>query len=49
MVIEDPIDHGPCGLNGVFTNALSGVVFVFLTGVTLIFLASIFLPGLFRS
>jgi len=35
--------------NGVFTNALSGVVFVFLTGVTLIFLASIFLPGLFRS
>ena len=35
--------------NGLFTNALSGVVFAFLTGVTLIFLASIFLPGLFRG
>ena len=33
--------------NGVLTNALSGVVFIFLTAVTLIFLASIFLPGLF--
>jgi NRAMP (natural resistance-associated macrophage protein)-like metal ion transporter len=35
--------------NGLFTNALSGVVFLFLTGVTVIFLASIFLPGLFRG
>ena len=35
--------------NGLFTNALSGVVFAFLTGVTLIFLASIFLPGLFHG
>jgi Mn2+/Fe2+ NRAMP family transporter len=35
--------------NGLFTNALSAVVFVFLSGVTLIFLASIFFPGLFHT
>ncbi|HLB78102.1 MAG TPA: divalent metal cation transporter, partial [Candidatus Dormibacteraeota bacterium] len=33
--------------NGLFTNVLSGAVFVFLTGVTVVFLASIFFPGLF--
>jgi Mn2+/Fe2+ NRAMP family transporter len=35
--------------NGLFTNVLSGAVFVFLTAVTIVFLGSIFVPGLFGS
>jgi NRAMP (natural resistance-associated macrophage protein)-like metal ion transporter len=35
--------------NGLFTNILSGAVFIFLTAVTVVFLASILFPGLFHS
>jgi NRAMP (natural resistance-associated macrophage protein)-like metal ion transporter len=33
--------------NGLFTNVLSGAVFIFLTAVTVVFLATILFPGLF--